>query len=122
MKYFIISHFVFILIKDFNLSTSIFFSLFFFRQEAYDIICHAVNVSNEDVVVFAENNRNSALEKLIHALQLTQPPIVFVGSSESHTLLLPWIEIGAKVNANTVLGALHSRTLLIFEILFHLHS
>ncbi|XP_065205688.1 uncharacterized protein LOC135835380 isoform X2 [Planococcus citri] len=68
-----------------------------YRQEARDIIRSAVHASESDAVVFAGNGCTDALQKLIHALDLERAPVVFVGSNEHHSVLLPWREIGAKV-------------------------
>lgn len=71
---------------------------FIFRQEAHDIIRDAVHTSEDDVVIFTDDDSTSALDKLIHLLDLEEPPIVFVGSNEHHSLLSPWREVGAKVS------------------------
>lgn len=68
------------------------------RQEARDVIRNAVHASEDDAVIFAGNGCTGALHKLIHALDLEEAPIVFVGSNEHHSILLPWREIGAKVS------------------------
>ncbi|XP_065345604.1 uncharacterized protein LOC135943120 isoform X2 [Cloeon dipterum] len=68
-----------------------------FRHEARDIFRNAVNASEHDAVIFAGNGCTGAVHKLIHALNLLEPPIVFVGPCEHHSNLLPWREIGAKI-------------------------
>ncbi|XP_059483305.1 uncharacterized protein LOC132201285 [Neocloeon triangulifer] len=68
-----------------------------FRHEARDIFRNAVNASEHDAVIFAGNGCTGAVHKLIHALNLQVPPIVFVGPCEHHSNLLPWREIGAKI-------------------------
>lgn len=67
------------------------------RQEAHDIICNAVHASQDDVIIFAGNGCTGALHKLIHSLDLEEPPVVFVGPSENNSVLLPLRETGAKV-------------------------
>ncbi|XP_015764731.1 PREDICTED: uncharacterized protein LOC107343660 [Acropora digitifera] len=47
--------------------------------------------------IFVGNGVTGGVHKLIHALDLKKPPVVFVGPFEHHSNLLPWKEIGAKV-------------------------
>ncbi|XP_074619620.1 uncharacterized protein LOC141878556 [Acropora palmata] len=68
-----------------------------YRHEARDIIRNAVNASEHDSVIFVGNGVTGGVHKLIHALDLKKPPVVFVGPFEHHSNLLPWKEIGAKV-------------------------
>lgn len=68
-----------------------------FRHEAKDIIRSSVNASEHDAVLFVGTGCTSAVHKLIHALDLKKPPVVFVGPFEHHSNLLPWREVGAKV-------------------------
>ncbi|KAK7474251.1 hypothetical protein BaRGS_00034494, partial [Batillaria attramentaria] len=68
-----------------------------FRHEARDIIRNAVNASEHDSVIFTGSGSTGAIHKLIHALHLTQPPVVFVGPFEHHSNILPWKETGAVV-------------------------
>ncbi|XP_054261315.1 uncharacterized protein LOC128985628 isoform X2 [Macrosteles quadrilineatus] len=68
-----------------------------FRHEARDVVRNAVHASEEDVVIFAGHGCTGAVHKLIHALSLDDPPIVFVGPCEHHSNLLPWRELGAKI-------------------------
>ncbi|RZC42997.1 uncharacterized protein BDFB_005852, partial [Asbolus verrucosus] len=68
-----------------------------FRQEARDIIKNASNASDADAVIFTGHGCTDALQKLISALDLREPPIVFTGSSEHHDNLHLWQEIGAKM-------------------------
>ncbi|KAF6216838.1 hypothetical protein GE061_001188 [Apolygus lucorum] len=68
-----------------------------FREEARDILKHAVNASDDDVVLFAGSGCTGAVKKLIDALNLTAPPIVFVGPCEHDSNLLPWRELGSKI-------------------------
>ncbi|XP_074620328.1 uncharacterized protein LOC141879105 isoform X3 [Acropora palmata] len=68
-----------------------------YRHEARDIIRNAVNASEHDSVIFVGNGVTGGVHKLIHALDLKKPPVVFVGPFEHHSNLLPWKEIRAKV-------------------------
>ncbi|CAH1777963.1 unnamed protein product, partial [Owenia fusiformis] len=68
-----------------------------FRHEARDIIRNAVNASEHDAVIFTGSGCTGAVHKLIHALNFSHPPTVFVGPYEHHSNLLPWKEIGAEV-------------------------
>nr|XP_018898965.1 PREDICTED: uncharacterized protein LOC109031724 [Bemisia tabaci] len=68
-----------------------------FRHESRDIFRNAVHATEDDVVIFAGNGTTGAVHKLIHALDLIEPPVVFVGPCEHHSNLLPWREIGAKI-------------------------
>lgn len=61
-----------------------------------------MRASEEDAVIFAGSGCTGAVHKLIHALELSDSPVVFVGPCEHHSNLLPWREIGAKVNENAV--------------------
>lgn len=68
-----------------------------FRHEARDILRNAVHASEDDVVIFSGHGCTGAVHKLIHSLDLIEPPIVFVGPCEHHSNLLPWREIGSKI-------------------------
>ncbi|KAL5012515.1 hypothetical protein ScPMuIL_011066 [Solemya velum] len=68
-----------------------------YRHEARDIIRNAVHASEHDAVIFVGSGCTAAIHKLVHALDLHSPPIVFVGPYEHHSVLLPWREYGAKV-------------------------
>ncbi|XP_071517521.1 uncharacterized protein [Panulirus ornatus] len=68
-----------------------------FRHEARDIIRNATQASEHDRVLFVSSGATGALQKLIHGLKLTEPPVVFVDPYAHHSSLLPWREIGAKV-------------------------
>nr|CAD7447759.1 unnamed protein product [Timema bartmani] len=70
---------------------------FYSRHEARDIFRNAVHASEHDAVIFAGHGCTGAVHKLIHALDLAEPPIVFVGPCEHHSNLLPWRERGAKI-------------------------
>ncbi|KRT85714.1 hypothetical protein AMK59_628, partial [Oryctes borbonicus] len=48
-----------------------------FRQEAREIIKNGVNASEDDAVIFAGQGCTGAIRKLINALDLKDPPIVF---------------------------------------------
>jgi selenocysteine lyase/cysteine desulfurase len=71
--------------------------LYCFRHEARDVFRNAVHASEHDAVIFAGHGCTGAVHKLIHALDLSEPPVVFVGPCEHHSNLLPWREKGAKV-------------------------
>ncbi|XP_071500517.1 uncharacterized protein [Diadema antillarum] len=68
-----------------------------FRHEARDIVRNAVNASEHDAVIFTGTGCTAAVHKLVNALQLQEPPIVFVGPYEHHSNLLPWRETGAQI-------------------------
>ncbi|XP_071087136.1 uncharacterized protein [Haliotis cracherodii] len=68
-----------------------------YRHEARDIIRNAVHASEHDSVIFVGSGCTGAVHKLIHALNLQKPPVVFVGPYEHHSILLPWKETGAEV-------------------------
>ncbi|XP_033110209.1 uncharacterized protein LOC117111409 [Anneissia japonica] len=68
-----------------------------FRHEGRDIIRNAVKASEHDAVIFVGNGCTAAVHKLLNALNLSTPPVVFVGPFEHHSTFLPWREIGAKV-------------------------
>ena len=68
-----------------------------FRHEARDVLRNAVHASEHDAVIFAGHGCTGAVHKLINALDLCEPPVVFVGPCEHHSNLLPWREKGAKV-------------------------
>ncbi|KDR20201.1 hypothetical protein L798_05680, partial [Zootermopsis nevadensis] len=67
------------------------------RHEARDVFRNAVHASEHDAVIFAGQGCTGAVHKLIHALDLSEPPVVFVGPCEHHSNLLPWRERGAKI-------------------------
>ncbi|XP_066919194.1 uncharacterized protein [Clytia hemisphaerica] len=68
-----------------------------FRQESRDLIRQTVNAQEHDAVIFTSNGCTGAVHKLLHALNLKAPPIVFVSPYEHHSNLLPWKEIGSKI-------------------------
>ncbi|CAG9856772.1 unnamed protein product [Phyllotreta striolata] len=68
-----------------------------FRQEARDIIRTAVNASEDDAVIFSGHGCSDALEKLITALDIREPPVVFTGSTEHNDNLHLWQKTGAKL-------------------------
>ncbi|KAJ9599553.1 hypothetical protein L9F63_009951, partial [Diploptera punctata] len=68
-----------------------------FRHEARDVFRNAVHASEHDAVIFAGHGCTGAIHKLINALDLSDPPIVFVGPCEHHSNLLPWREKNAKI-------------------------
>ncbi|XP_067663197.1 uncharacterized protein [Haliotis asinina] len=68
-----------------------------YRHEARDIIRNAVHASEHDSVIFVGSGCTGAVHKLIHALNLQKPPVVFVGPYEHHSILLPWKETGAEI-------------------------
>ncbi|XP_047121332.1 uncharacterized protein LOC124804985 [Schistocerca piceifrons] len=65
------------------------------KQETF--FRNAVHASEHDAVIFAGSGCTGAVHKLIHALNLPEPPVVFVGPCEHHSNLLPWREIGSKI-------------------------
>lgn len=67
----------------------------YFRQEARDIVRNSVRASEHDAVIFTANGVTGAVHKLINALHLQRPPVVFCGPYEHHSNLLPWREIAA---------------------------
>ncbi|GLH13230.1 Uncharacterized protein GBIM_17846 [Gryllus bimaculatus] len=73
-----------------------------FRHEARDIIRNAVHASEHDAVIFAGSGCTGAVHKLIHALDLPESPVVFMGPYEHHSNLLPWRELGATVSIASV--------------------
>ncbi|KAK3696713.1 hypothetical protein QZH41_013068, partial [Actinostola sp. cb2023] len=62
-----------------------------------DIIRNAVNAGEGDAVIFTGSGCTAAVHKLIHALHLSEPPIVFMGPFAHHSSILPWKEAGADV-------------------------
>ncbi|XP_072386155.1 uncharacterized protein [Diabrotica undecimpunctata] len=68
-----------------------------FRQEARDIIRSAVNASEEDAVIFTGHGCSDALERLITALDLREPPVVFTGLNEHYDNIHLWQKTGAKM-------------------------
>ncbi|XP_077984669.1 uncharacterized protein LOC144439269 [Glandiceps talaboti] len=68
-----------------------------YRHEARDIVRNAVNASEHDAVIFVGSGCTGAVHKLISALHLHKPPVVFVGPYEHHSNLLPWRELGAQI-------------------------
>ncbi|XP_006814971.1 uncharacterized protein LOC100377968 [Saccoglossus kowalevskii] len=68
-----------------------------YRHEARDIVRNAVNASEHDAVIFVGSGCTAAIHKLINALDLQQPPVVFIGPYEHHSNILPWRELGAEV-------------------------
>jgi len=67
--------------------------MFFFRL----MIRNAVRANEHDAVIFCGNGVTGAVDKLINALNLKDPPVVFAGPHEHHSNLLPWREIAFKV-------------------------
>lgn len=68
-----------------------------FRHEAREILRNAFGASEDDAVIFVGSGCTGAVHKLINGLNLTEPPVVFVGANEHHSNLLPWREIAARV-------------------------
>ncbi|CAN8006412.1 unnamed protein product [Ixodes hexagonus] len=68
-----------------------------FRHEARDIVRASVNASESDSVVFVGTGCTGAVHKLIGALALSAPPVVFVDTFTHHSVLLPWREINAEI-------------------------
>ena len=61
------------------------------------MIRNACRANEHDAVVFVGNGVTGAINKLIHAMNFQQSPVVFVGPFEHHSNLLPWREIAAHV-------------------------
>nr|CAB3260581.1 uncharacterized protein LOC100175538 [Phallusia mammillata] len=68
-----------------------------FLQEARLMLRNALHADEHDAVIFVGNGVTGAVDKLINALNFSQPPVVFVGPHEHHSNLLPWREIAAQV-------------------------
>lgn len=68
-----------------------------FRHEAREIVRNALGASEDDAVIFVGSGCTGAVHKLIDGLQLSEPPVVFVGASEHHSNLLPWREVASEV-------------------------
>ena len=68
-----------------------------FRNEARELVARSVNANDEDIVIFAGSGSTAAINKLVHILNITEPPIVFLSPFEHHSNLLPWKEVGAKI-------------------------
>ncbi|KAL3265952.1 hypothetical protein HHI36_010140, partial [Cryptolaemus montrouzieri] len=68
-----------------------------FRQEARELIKNSVNASEEDAVIFTGHGCSDAIKKIIGALDLREPPIIFTGSSEHQDNILLWQETGSKI-------------------------
>eukprot|EP00112_Aurelia_sp_Birch-Aquarium-sp1_P009486 Seg208.7 transcript_id=Seg208.7/GoldUCD/mRNA.D3Y31 product=tRNA-cytidine protein_id=Seg208.7/GoldUCD/D3Y31 len=68
-----------------------------FRHEARDIIRNAVNASELDAVIFVSSGVTGSIHKLIHAMNMQKPPVVFVSPYEHHSNLLSWKEIGSEI-------------------------
>lgn len=56
-----------------------------------------MNASEEDAVIFTGEGCTGAIKKLISALGLREPPILFTGPSEDYDNIRLWQDIGAKV-------------------------
>jgi selenocysteine lyase/cysteine desulfurase len=86
-----------------------------FREEARDIIRRACRCTDDDAVIFTGSGTTGAVHALIGCLGLAIPcamreaigdmlacffvnrPVVFVGSFEHHSNLLPWLEAEVEV-------------------------
>ncbi|XP_055343261.1 uncharacterized protein LOC129591589 [Paramacrobiotus metropolitanus] len=68
-----------------------------FREEARSIIRNSVNAAESDAVLFVGSGCTGAMHKLIRAMNLKEPAVVFVGPFEHHSVLLPWRESGSEV-------------------------
>ncbi|PIK37546.1 hypothetical protein BSL78_25616 [Apostichopus japonicus] len=68
-----------------------------FRHEARDIIRNAVRASEHDAVIFVGSGCTAAIHKLVNALDLQMPPVVFTSPFEHHSNILPWKELGSTV-------------------------
>lgn len=68
-----------------------------FRQEAREILRNAVNASEDEAVILCGHGCTDALNKLIWALDIREPPVIFTGPSEHHDNLNMWQKTGAKI-------------------------
>ena len=68
-----------------------------FRNEARELVAMSVNASSDDTIIFTGSGSTAAINKLVHILNLKEPPIVFLSPFEHHSNLLPWKEAGAKI-------------------------
>ncbi|CAF0979761.1 unnamed protein product, partial [Brachionus calyciflorus] len=68
-----------------------------FRTESRDIIRNSVNASEHDCLIFNSSGTTGAIHKLLNALELIEPPVVFVSPYEHHSNLLPWREALSEV-------------------------
>ncbi|HYZ82344.1 MAG TPA: aminotransferase class V-fold PLP-dependent enzyme [Solirubrobacteraceae bacterium] len=69
------------------------------REQARDIIRHAVGAGERDAVIFCGSGATAAVDHLIRVLALDRAdrPVVFVGPYEHHSNELPWRESPADV-------------------------
>uniref|UniRef100_A0A183SH95 Aminotran_5 domain-containing protein n=1 Tax=Schistocephalus solidus TaxID=70667 RepID=A0A183SH95_SCHSO len=67
------------------------------RNDAKVIIKNAVNAQSSDAIIFVGSGTTYAIHKLIHNLNLTEPPIVLNGPFEHHSNSLPWTHLAHKV-------------------------
>lgn len=68
-----------------------------YRHESRDIIRNATQAGEHDRVLFIGSGATGAMQKLLHGLNITKPPVVFVDPFTHHSSLLPWREIGSKI-------------------------
>ncbi|GAV08026.1 hypothetical protein RvY_17784 [Ramazzottius varieornatus] len=68
-----------------------------FKDEARSIIRNSVNASESDAVLFCGSGSTGAMHKLIRGLHLTEPPVVFIGPYEHHSVILPWREAQSDI-------------------------
>ncbi|KAL8616796.1 hypothetical protein ACOMHN_017833 [Nucella lapillus] len=68
-----------------------------FRNEARAVIHRTTNCTEDDAVIFTGNGVTGTIHKLLHALNFSEPPVVFVGPYEHHSNILPWREMKAEV-------------------------
>lgn len=68
-----------------------------FRDEAREILRHAVGASEDDAVIFVGSGCTGAVHKLAGSLHLAERPIIFVGATDHHSNLLPWREIASRI-------------------------
>ncbi|KAF4523112.1 hypothetical protein B566_EDAN003126 [Ephemera danica] len=80
-----------------SLQTTLFrnMSLFYWKIVFHHVYYGLLICSS--LLIFAGHGCTGAVHKLIHALNLSEPPVVFVGPCEHHSNLLPWRDIGAKI-------------------------
>ncbi|CAL8135090.1 unnamed protein product [Orchesella dallaii] len=72
-----------------------------FRDESRNIIRKVVGATEEDEVIFCGSGATAAIHKLVHHCRGSKMKprklIVFVGSYEHHSNILPWREAAAKI-------------------------
>ncbi|KAK2552605.1 putative cysteine desulfurase [Acropora cervicornis] len=83
-----------------------------YRHEARDIIRNAVNASEHDSVIFVGNGVTGGVHKLIHALDLKKPPVVWIKQDLTGQVDLSDLEMKLKHKMTFVFS-------LLLEIKLH---